>query len=104
MGIVMTQIQLSEDARADIPSASDRKDKTAHVLPDIAYRHIPLGNVVFIGKPGAGHGGWVVVAAALPGSAGLIRSAAQTRFAGPGRPAAIVLTHGPLDHVGVVET
>jgi glyoxylase-like metal-dependent hydrolase (beta-lactamase superfamily II) len=100
----MTQILLSEAARADIPRASNRKDKTAHALSDVAYRHIVLVNVVFIGKPGAGDGGWVLVDAGLPGSAGLIRSAAQARFGGNGRPAAIVLTHGHFDHVGVVET
>ena len=40
----------------------------------------------------------------MPGAAFDIRSAAQTRFGGTGRPSAIVLTHGHFDHVGPLET
>src|SRR4051794_2573347 len=40
----------------------------------------------------------------MPGAASDLRSAAQARFGGAGRPGAIVLPHGHFDHAGPLET
>jgi glyoxylase-like metal-dependent hydrolase (beta-lactamase superfamily II) len=74
------------------------------LVRDVAYKQLMIVNVMFVGVPGCGDGNWVLVDAGVMGSAGAIRSAAKSRFGENGRPAAIVLTHGHFDHVGVVET
>ena len=71
------------------------------IAPDVAYRRLAIVNVAFVGHPG--QAGWVLLDAGLPLTAGLIRSAARARF-GDRPPAAIVLTHGHFDHVGVLES
>ena len=97
------QIPLSGAASADRPQEdSERDDGTREVAADVAYRQIAIVNVVFVGRAGCGDGNWVLIDAGMPGSAGLIRSAARERFGGAGRPAAIVLTHGHFDHVGAL--
>jgi glyoxylase-like metal-dependent hydrolase (beta-lactamase superfamily II) len=53
--------------------------------------------------PGAGDGNWVLIDAGIFGTMRLIAGAAKERFGGSGRPAAIVMTHGHFDHVGVLE-
>jgi glyoxylase-like metal-dependent hydrolase (beta-lactamase superfamily II) len=95
----MTQINLPDNAGAENARADQaRDDKTRQIASDLAYRQIAIVNVVFYGQPNAGDGGWVLVDVGLPGSAADIRSAAQARFGGSGRPSAIVLTHGHFDH------
>jgi glyoxylase-like metal-dependent hydrolase (beta-lactamase superfamily II) len=97
----MTQIALSDTAAADNPEDDrNRNDKTRQIAPDVAYRQIAIVNVVFVGLPSAGDGGWMLIDTGLPASAADIRSAAKARFGGNGQPAGIILTHGHFDHVG----
>jgi glyoxylase-like metal-dependent hydrolase (beta-lactamase superfamily II) len=98
------QIPLDPRARADDPEAdAARDDGTREVLPDLAYRRLGIVNVAFYGRPGAGDRNWVLIDAGVFGTMRLITSAAEERFGANARPAAIVLTHGHFDHVGVLE-
>lgn len=71
------------------------------VAPDLAYLRLAIVNVVFMGLPGAGDRGWVLVDAGVIGAGHAILNAARERF-GAARPRAIVLTHGHFDHVGAL--
>ena len=79
-------------------------DAVAVLTPDLAYKRLALVNVVFVGPQDSGDRGWVLVDTGIPGSKGAIKSAAAERFGVDARPAAIVLTHGHFDHVGMLET
>ncbi len=95
------QVPLDDEALAP-ELATARDDPTREVAPDLAYRRLGIVNVVFVGPPGAGDRGWVLVDAGLRGTAGLIRRAAAGRFGEGARPSAIVMTHGHFDHVGAL--
>jgi glyoxylase-like metal-dependent hydrolase (beta-lactamase superfamily II) len=98
------QIPLSSHASALQPALdAARGDKTHEMLPDVAYRRLGIVNVVFFGPSNAGDRGWVLIDAGLPGTKGLIKSAAAERFGSDARPAAIIMTHGHFDHVGALE-
>jgi hypothetical protein len=87
----------------DTAADRERGDGAHEVAPDIAYLRLAIVNVVFLGPSGAGDRGWVLVDAGLPGTKGMITRAAEARFGAGARPAAILLTHGHFDHVGVLE-
>ena len=73
---------------------------TAHkkFAPGIARLRVLFVNTYFIDAPD----GWVLVDTGLPGSATLIRHAAEKRYGRGARPLAILLTHGHFDHAGSV--
>ena len=79
-------------------------DGPRYVAPEVSYLLDKMVNVVFVGPPNAGDRGWVLVDAGLPGSASKIRDAAGRLFGEGVRPAAIVLTHGHVDHIGAIHT
>src|SRR3954471_22085098 len=98
------QVHLDPSARADDPDRDkERNDGTLEIAADLAYRRLGIVNVVFCGRAGAGDRKWVLVDAGVFGTKALIKSAAAERFGPNSRPAAIVLTHGHFDHVGVLE-
>ncbi len=98
------QIPLDPSSRADSPEVDHaRHDGTHEVTPDVAYKRLMLVNVAFYGNEHAGDGQWVLIDAGIPGMTGQITGAAKERFGENGRPAAIVMTHGHFDHVGVLE-
>ncbi|MDT0631654.1 MBL fold metallo-hydrolase [Rubrivirga sp. S365] len=78
-------------------------DRLLPVADSLVSLRTGIVNVLFVGPPGAGDRGWVLVDTGLPGSADAIREAAARRFGASARPSGIVLTHGHFDHVGAVE-
>ncbi len=99
------QIPLNSDSLADNPAAdAKRDDHTRELLSDVAYKRLGIVNVVFFGKANAGPNAWVLIDAGVPGTAGIIRRAAEERFGKDARPAAIIMTHGHFDHAGALET
>lgn len=95
------QIHIDESAIAR--DLHDSKDGTHEIAPDLAYQRLAIVNVMYVGQPGAGDRSWVLVDAGIPGAKRFIKSAAEKRFGAGARPAAIVMTHGHFDHVGVLE-
>lgn len=98
------QIPVSENALSgDAETDTARGDGAHEITLDLAYRRLVLVNVLFYGPPNAGDRGWVLIDAGIPATKGQIKETAEARFGTNARPAAIVLTHGHFDHVGVLE-
>src|SRR5436190_23599916 len=100
----MTQIVLEPTAVADTPHADESRDDHTHELtPDIAYKRLGIVNVVYFGRRNCGDREWLLIDAGLPGTAGIIKRAAEARFGRNTRPAAIIMTHAHADHAGALE-
>ena len=69
------------------------------VAPGVAGLRIAFVNVFGVTAP---DGTWTLIDAAIPHTAGLVRSWVEKTYGGRA-PAAIVLTHGHFDHVGDVQ-
>lgn len=98
------QIPLDPAGRADLTSDEPQQDSTNVIAPDLAYLRLAIANVVFFGSPLEPVGGWVLIDAGIPGSAGTICRAVEDHYGAKARPAAIIMTHGHFDHVGALET
>ena len=95
------QILFGSDVRAD-SSATDG-DSTHPITHDLAFKTLLFVNVGFVGVPHTGDRQWVLIDAGIIGTAGTIEKAAAERFGENARPAAIIMTHGHFDHVGVLK-
>ena len=84
------------------PAAPSTRAWPRPVADDLAYLRTAIVNVFFLGPPGAGDRGWVLVDAGIFGFTEQIVRAAADRFGEGARPSAIVLTHGHFDHVGAL--
>jgi LPXTG-motif cell wall-anchored protein len=71
---------------------------TQVLRPDVVRVRLPMVNVYLLGLPGSD---WVLLDAGMPLTARMIHAAADEYHAGR-PPAAVVLTHGHLDHVGAL--
>jgi glyoxylase-like metal-dependent hydrolase (beta-lactamase superfamily II) len=92
------QISIDPTARADQHGHDGYHD----ILSDLAYRRLAMVNVVYYGAVHAGDRAWVLIDAGLPRTSHMIISAAAHRFGRDSRPAAIIVTHGHVDHVGAL--
>jgi len=93
-------MKMNEQTNAVMRIADGEHGRARSVAPDVALLAEPIVNVYFIGAPGAGDRGWVLVDAGLPGFTNQIIQGAAERFGVNARPAAIMMTHGHFDHVG----
>lgn len=89
---------------ADMPvwEHARQRGSLLEVTPDVACIQLSLVNLFLVGEPGSGDRSWVLVDGGLAYATERVRRAAAERFGPDARPAAIVLTHGHFDHVGVV--
>src|SRR5947209_7210458 len=96
------QLRVGAEAEAPLVVPKQRYERIRQVAPDVASKRLLMVNVIFVGGLEAKDREWVLVDAGLPGTAGVIGRAAAQRFGANSRPAAILLTHGHIDHVGAL--
>lgn len=100
----METITINKSAVADEREADEQRDDHTHeVTIDVAYKRLGIVNIAFFGERCAGDGGWVLIDAGLPGTAGAIKRAAHARFGENGKPSCIIMTHAHADHAGALE-
>ncbi len=92
------QLHLSDSDVIEV----EHEDGTRKVCDDVAYLKLSIVNVVFLGRS-VSDSGWLLVDTGLPSSHERILEAAARRFGATSRPAAIIMTHGHIDHAGSVE-
>src|SRR5687768_5057086 len=80
------QVPVDPSARAD----RGEHDGVHEVGPNLALQRLAIVNVVYVGRPNAKDGEWVLVDAGVVGTGAALRAAAESRFGT--RPAAIVMT------------
>ncbi|MGC2660988.1 MAG: MBL fold metallo-hydrolase [Bryobacteraceae bacterium] len=69
----------------------------SHIAPHITGVNILMVNVYAVSSP---DGGWSLIDAGVPVSAGFIRRFAEKRFGADVPPQNIIITHGHFDHAG----
>jgi glyoxylase-like metal-dependent hydrolase (beta-lactamase superfamily II) len=67
------------------------------IAPGVAWLPLGIANAYLVGKPDEA---WLLVDTGEPARAEAVRAAAEARYGAGTRPAAIVLTHGHVDHAG----
>ncbi|WP_411905519.1 MBL fold metallo-hydrolase [Rhizobium mayense] len=92
------QLHLGDSDIIDI----ENDDGTRKVCDDVAYLKLSIVNAVFLGRP-VPDSNWLLVDTGLPSSQDRILATAARRFGATSRPAAIIMTHGHIDHAGSVE-
>lgn len=83
-----------------IPATSVGSGLGQELQPDLYYHTIQIVNLCLVGHPDSKS--FVLVDAAMPGSADDVISLAAERFGENAKPKAIILTHGHFDHVGAI--
>ncbi|WP_449538558.1 MBL fold metallo-hydrolase [Ferdinandcohnia sp. Marseille-Q9671] len=83
-----------------IPATSIGSGIGIQVLPDIYSHTVQIVNFMLVGEQNSSD--FVIIDAAMPGSAEEIISVTEERFGPNSRPKAILLTHGHFDHVGAI--
>ena len=89
---------------AEMPvwSHARQRGSLLEVTPDVACIQLAIVNLFLVGERGSGDRSWVLVDGGLSYATDRVRRAVAEWFGPDSRPAAIVLTHGHLDHVGVL--
>jgi glyoxylase-like metal-dependent hydrolase (beta-lactamase superfamily II) len=91
------QVRIGDHAVAH----GDDDGRSIEIAPGVAVKRLAIVNVAFVGERGSHD--WALVDAGVPGTAKMIKRAAEDRYGAAAKPSAIILTHGHFDHVGALE-